>query len=75
MLHSDDLVGEATEGEEDVTSELPCTLDVEDMDQDSTQVKQTEQVWFVQFTSALFSEDLDKRSSLDIGNNISFYNK
>lgn len=46
FIDFDDLVGEATEGEEDVTSELPCTLDVEDMDQDSTQVKQTEQFQF-----------------------------
>ncbi|XP_020793584.1 cAMP responsive element binding protein 3-like 3 like [Boleophthalmus pectinirostris] len=46
FIDLDDLVGEAMEGEEDVTSELPCTLDVEDMAEDSTQLKQTEQFQF-----------------------------
>lgn len=43
FIDLDDLVDEAMEGEEDVTSELPCTLDVED---DTTQFKQTEQFQF-----------------------------
>lgn len=41
---SDDLVSEAME--EDITSELPCTLAIEDSTQDSTEPNETDQVGF-----------------------------
>lgn len=43
-LVSDDLVSEAME--EDITSELPCTLAIEDSTQDSTEPNETDQVGF-----------------------------
>ncbi|XP_033827902.1 cAMP responsive element binding protein 3-like 3 like [Periophthalmus magnuspinnatus] len=46
FIDLDDLVGDAMEEEDDVSSEPPCTLDVEDMAEDSTQLKQTEQFQF-----------------------------
>uniref|UniRef100_A0A8C6UTZ0 BZIP domain-containing protein n=1 Tax=Neogobius melanostomus TaxID=47308 RepID=A0A8C6UTZ0_9GOBI len=51
FIDLDDLVDEAMEEEEDVNSELPCTLDVED---DSTLLKQTEQF---QFKEIVLSEE------------------
>lgn len=44
---SDDLVSE--EMEEDIISELPCTLAIEDSTQDSTGPNETDQVSFLSF--------------------------
>lgn len=43
-LISDDLVSDAME--EDITSELPCTLAIEDSPEDSIDLNQTDQVSF-----------------------------
>lgn len=47
FLLSDDLVSE--EMEEDIISELPCTLAIEDSTQDSTGPNETDQVSFLSF--------------------------
>lgn len=49
---SDDLVSE--EMEEDIISELPCTLSIEDSTEDLTQPDTTDQVSFSHFSSFLF---------------------
>lgn len=44
---TDDYVSEVME--EDITSELPCTLAIEDSSEDSTELKTTDQVSFHTF--------------------------
>lgn len=52
FIDLDDLVSEAME--EDITSELPCTLAIEDSTQDSTQTDKTDQF---QFKEIVLSEE------------------